>query len=121
MTTCIYMDDEKTYALNLGGSKAWYKATFMNFESWADKADIPWRAIKSHLDDTLNRARALWPKALTELLPMDNMHKQQLIKHWNSLHQDFRIETGTEELRNSVRKFDDPLEPVALDGWDVLK
>ena len=26
-----------------------------------------------------------------------------------------------EELRNSVLKYDDPLEPVAEDEWDVLK
>ncbi|MCW5198943.1 type II toxin-antitoxin system Phd/YefM family antitoxin [Desulfobulbus sp. F4] len=26
-----------------------------------------------------------------------------------------------QELRNSVLRFDDPLEPVALDDWDALK
>jgi antitoxin (DNA-binding transcriptional repressor) of toxin-antitoxin stability system len=26
-----------------------------------------------------------------------------------------------EELRNSVLCYDDPLEPVAVDDWDVLK
>ena len=26
-----------------------------------------------------------------------------------------------EELRNSVLRYDDPLEPVAQDDWDVLK
>ena len=26
-----------------------------------------------------------------------------------------------EELRNSVKRYDDPLEPVALDDWEVLK
>ncbi len=30
-------------------------------------------------------------------------------------------ETVLEELRNSVIKFEDPLEPVALDDWEVLK
>ena len=26
-----------------------------------------------------------------------------------------------EELRNSVRRYDDPLKPVGQDDWDVLK
>ncbi|CAK8711875.1 Antitoxin component of toxin-antitoxin stability system, DNA-binding transcriptional repressor [Candidatus Electrothrix aarhusensis] len=26
-----------------------------------------------------------------------------------------------EELRNSVLRYDDPLEPVAQDDWDILK
>ena len=26
-----------------------------------------------------------------------------------------------EELRNSVKRFDDPLEPVALDDWEALR
>ena len=29
--------------------------------------------------------------------------------------------TVLEELRNSVLRYDDPLEPVAQDDWDVLK
>jgi antitoxin (DNA-binding transcriptional repressor) of toxin-antitoxin stability system len=30
-------------------------------------------------------------------------------------------QTVLEELRNSVLRYDDPLEPVAQDDWDVLK
>jgi len=30
-------------------------------------------------------------------------------------------QTVLQELRNSVLRFDDPLEPVALDDWDALK
>ncbi|WP_446011006.1 type II toxin-antitoxin system Phd/YefM family antitoxin [Candidatus Electrothrix sp.] len=30
-------------------------------------------------------------------------------------------QTVLAELRNSVLRYDDPLEPVALDDWDVLK
>jgi antitoxin (DNA-binding transcriptional repressor) of toxin-antitoxin stability system len=30
-------------------------------------------------------------------------------------------ESVLEELRNSVRRYDDPLEPVGQDDWDVLK
>ena len=34
----------------------------------------------------------------------------------------FRDDTRTvlEELRNSVKRYDDPLEPVGLDDWEVL-
>jgi antitoxin (DNA-binding transcriptional repressor) of toxin-antitoxin stability system len=31
-----------------------------------------------------------------------------------------KTQTVLEELRNSVLRYDDPLEPVALDDWDVL-
>jgi antitoxin (DNA-binding transcriptional repressor) of toxin-antitoxin stability system len=30
-------------------------------------------------------------------------------------------QTVLAELRNSVLRYDDPMEPVALDDWDVLK
>ena len=26
-----------------------------------------------------------------------------------------------DELRNSIKRYDDPLEPVALDDWEILK
>lgn len=32
-----------------------------------------------------------------------------------------KTQTVLQELRNSVLRFDDPLEPVALDDWDALK
>ena len=32
-----------------------------------------------------------------------------------------KTQTVLEELRNSVLRYDDPLEPVAQDDWDVLK
>ncbi|BBI54847.1 hypothetical protein HORIV_72680 [Vreelandella olivaria] len=57
------------------------------------KADIPWRLIKLHLDDTLDKARNLWPQALTEL-PMHEPHKQALRAHWQRLHTDFRLPSG---------------------------
>ncbi len=30
-------------------------------------------------------------------------------------------QTVLKELRNSVKRYTDPLEPVALDDWEVLK
>ena len=51
------------------------------------------RAIKPHLDDTMERARLLWVEALKDL-PMDEMHKEKLKKHWRNLQADFRIESG---------------------------
>lgn len=90
VTTRVYIENESKYALNLGKTKEWYRATYAHFQSWADKSDIPWRAIKPHLDDTMAKARALWPNALEDL-PMDDAHKTELINHWQALHEDFRI------------------------------
>jgi len=90
VTTRVYIKDETKYALNLGKTKEWYKATYAHFQSWAEKSEIPWRAIKPQLDDTMAKARALWPNALKDL-PMDDAHKAELIKHWQALQEDFRI------------------------------
>lgn len=92
LTTSVYIENEKQYALNLGKTKAWYEVTEANFQAWADRADIPWRAIKPHLDDTMDRARSIWPQALKDL-PMDETHKKGLIHHWRNLQPDFRIES----------------------------
>lgn len=90
VTTTVYMSDERKFAMNLGGNKEWYLATMEHFQSWAKKADIPWRAISPHLFDTLEKARTLWPHALANL-QMDEKHKERLRRHWQSLHPDFRI------------------------------
>lgn len=90
LTTRVYMDDERHFALNLGKNKDWYAATHANFQSWAERSGIPWRVIKPHLVDVLDRARALWPEALKSL-PMNEQHKRKLREHWAELHEDFRI------------------------------
>ena len=90
VTTSVYIEDETTYALNLGKTKEWYAVTVANFQSWADSAGIPWRAIRLHLDDVMEKARSLWPDALKEL-PMDELHKDRLSKHWSRLQGNFRI------------------------------
>ncbi|MCY4262639.1 MAG: type II toxin-antitoxin system HipA family toxin, partial [Candidatus Dadabacteria bacterium] len=71
----------------------WYKTTFSQFKAWADKADIPWKAIKPQLDDTLSKARYLWPKSLDDL-PVDYNQKKQLREHWRLLSTDLRIESA---------------------------
>ncbi len=91
VTTLAYIDNESDFALNLGKSKQWYAATMNHFQSWAEKAGIPWRAIKPHLDDTMEKARTVWPKALEDL-PMTDAHKRILRTHWRALRADFRIE-----------------------------
>jgi len=91
VTTNVYIEDEIKLALNLGKSKEWYKTTSENFKYWADKSDIPWRAIKPHINDTMDKARSLWPQAL-KALPMDEAHKDKLKSHWLNLQTDFRIE-----------------------------
>ncbi len=92
VTTRVYMGDEKDVALNMGKTKKWYEANLSHFKAWSNKSDIPWRAIKPHLESTIEKARALWPNALEEL-PMDEEHKEALRKHWGSLHEDFQIQT----------------------------
>ena len=91
VTTCVYMENEKQYALSLGKTKEWYEVTEANFQAWADRADIPWRVIKPHLDDAMNKARSTWPAALKDL-PMEAAHKEALKHHWKNLQRDFRIE-----------------------------
>jgi len=91
VTTRVYMGDEREFALNLGKDKDWYGASMAQFEYWAGKADIPWRAIRPHLLDTMEKARNLWPDALKDL-PMNDKHKAGLAEHWQNLHPDFRIE-----------------------------
>jgi serine/threonine-protein kinase HipA len=93
VTTHVYIEHETQYALNLGKTKNWYTVTMAHFESWAEKSGIPWRVIKPHLDDTLNKARAMWPEALKEL-PMEESHKVGLRAHWKKLPKDFRIDPG---------------------------
>jgi serine/threonine-protein kinase HipA len=90
VTTSVYIEDEKQYALNLGKTKEWFDVTYGNFEAWAKKAGIPWRTIKPHLDDTMEKARNLWPEKLKEL-PMNDEHKTKLQAHWSKLQNDFRI------------------------------
>lgn len=63
---------------------------YKHFEHLATKSDIPWRAIKPHLDEAIEKARTLWPEALKNL-PMNEGHKQQLRAHWQRLDEDFHI------------------------------
>lgn len=91
VTTNVYIENETKYALNLGKTKEWYTVAMVHFQSWADKSAIPWRAIKPHLDDTMSKARELWPEAL-KALPMDEAHKEGLRTHWVKLQDDFKIE-----------------------------
>jgi len=93
VTTRAYIAGESKYALNMGEAKAWYKVTIGNFRLWAEKSKIPWRAIKPHLDDTMGKARALWPNALKDL-PMDDEHKSLLKEHWRLLQEDLQIKAN---------------------------
>ena len=92
VTTSVYMEGETEYGLNLGKTKEWFSVTEDHFQAWADKAGIPWRAIKPHIDDTMEKARSLWPEALKDL-PMDEEQKDKLKEHWDKLQAIFKIET----------------------------
>jgi len=90
VTTSVYIENERQYALNLGKTKEWYEVTYGNFELWAKRAEVPWRAIKPHLDETMDKARSLWPEQIKSL-PMNEEHKDRLKAHWAKLQADFRI------------------------------
>ncbi|MDB2595862.1 type II toxin-antitoxin system HipA family toxin [Pseudomonadales bacterium] len=90
LTTNVYIEDERQFALNLGKSKNWYQVSLTNFQAWADKSGIPWRVIKPHMDEALDKAKTLWPTALRDL-PMNEGHKLKLVEHWRRLHEDFRF------------------------------
>ncbi len=90
VTTSVYIDGERHFALNLGKTKQWYDVSLANFQLWADRAGIPWRAIKPHLDDAIAKARSLWPDAINDL-PMHDDHKRKLKQHWRNLTEDFQI------------------------------
>ena len=92
VTTSVYIENETKYALNSGKTTEWYTAAMAHFQSWADRSDIPWRVIKPHSDDTMAKARELWPDAL-DTLPMNDEHKDGLRAHWGKLQEDFKIET----------------------------
>ena len=90
VTTNVYIDGERQYALNLGKTKDWFTVTLQHFQYWAEHSGIPWRAIKPHLDDVMDKARSLWPEALKQL-PMNEQHKKHLQRHWGMLQNDFRL------------------------------
>jgi len=90
VTTSVYIEGERNLALNLGKAKDWYAVSLENFRAWSEKSDIPWRAIKPHLEDVIDKARTLWHSAIKEL-PMNEQHKQKLVEHWQNLHQDFKL------------------------------
>lgn len=90
VTTGVYIDSEKHFALNLAKTNEWYGVSLANFQLWADRAAIPWRAIKPHLDEVMEKARILWPDAIKDL-PMNEAHKLKLKNHWRNLHEDFLI------------------------------
>lgn len=91
VTTSVYIEDEQGFALNFDKTKNWFSVNEENFVRWAKKSDIPWRAIKPHINDTMEKVRTLWPAALKGL-PMNEAHKNKLKEHWLKLHSDFRIE-----------------------------
>lgn len=90
VTTGVYVENERQFALNLGKTKDWYQVSLQHFQYWSEHSDIPWRAIRWHLNDVMEKARTLWPEALKNL-PMNENHKQWLRNHWKRLNLDFRI------------------------------
>lgn len=90
VVTSVYIDGERNFALNLGKTKDWYTASFEKFKAWSEKSGLPWRAIKPHLEDVMDKARTHWHSAIADL-PMNEAHKQKLMEHWKNLNQDFKL------------------------------
>lgn len=88
VTTSVYIDQEYQFALNLAKNKYWYRASLTSFQQWSEKVGVPWRAIKPHLYDVLDKAKTLWKPAIKHL-PMHELHQKKLVKHWRQLHEDF--------------------------------
>ncbi len=90
VTTQLYMENERHSALKLAGNKDWYSTSMEHFDHWAKNLGIPRRLIRAHLQDTLDKARTLWPSALKNL-PITDPHQAALRQHWRQLDPDFRI------------------------------
>ncbi|QEM81755.1 type II toxin-antitoxin system HipA family toxin [Halomonas binhaiensis] len=90
LMTRAYIEDEQDIALNLNGHKNWYRFGMDDFQAWAAGVGVNWRVIRIVLEDTLQRARALWPGLLEDSAMFDG-HRQRLRQHWRHLHPDFRI------------------------------
>lgn len=90
VTTSVYIKNETKFALNLAKNKAWFEVAMDHFETWANNIGVPWRAVKPHLLDTLEKARSHWPEALL-VMPMREEHKEALREHWSLLQPDFKI------------------------------
>lgn len=90
VSTKVYFKNETSFSLNLGRKKNWYKTNLQDFEYWAKKADIPWRAVKRQIIDVLHIARSQWRQELSHL-PMAEEQKQHLQSHWSMLDDDFKL------------------------------
>lgn len=88
--TQAYIPGESQISLNLAGNKDWYAMNMGHFELWAKSAGVPWRAIKPHLEDVVEKAHHFWPDYL-QTAPMNANHKLALQAHWCKLHSDFAL------------------------------
>lgn len=90
VSTLPYVPSETGIALNLGKQKKWHSMNLETFQTWSNRIDVPWPAIKVHLLDALAAARDLWPGMLQDL-PMHELHKEVLRSHWTKLSADFKL------------------------------
>ena len=90
VSTLPYVPSETGIALNLGKQKKWHPMNLETFQTWSNRLDVPWPAIKVHLLDALAAARDLWPGMLQDL-PMHELHKEVLRSHWTKLSADFKL------------------------------
>ena len=90
VSTLPYVPNETGIALNLGKQKKWHSMNLETFQTWSNRLDVPWPAIKVHLLDALAAARDLWPGMLQDL-PMHELHKEVLRSHWTKLSADFKL------------------------------
>lgn len=90
VATHVYMQNEHTLAFKMGRQNDWYQMTMGSFEIWSERIGVSWPAIKVHVVDAVEKARAHWPQLLNSLPMIDN-HKAKMRNHWANLSDDFRI------------------------------
>lgn len=83
MTQTAQVEQVRVLKLTLHGQLVGYLAGFQGGRN-------PWRAIKPHLVDVMDKARTQWLQAL-DSLPMNPAHKRSLRIHWQTLQDDFQI------------------------------
>lgn len=88
--TLPYVRDEQEMALNMAHEKRWSQISWETFSRWAQRSGVAWSAIRVHLEEALQRARAEWPDRLAAL-PMHDAHKAALRAYWSALHRDFQL------------------------------
>ncbi len=90
--TRTYIENESRFALNMNDNKDWYQVDYQHFTRWAERVGVNPKLIIANLNVALQKARDLWPQALSDS-PMPDKQKSDLRAHWARLQPDLKIAT----------------------------